>query len=321
MDKTIGVHHEWGALKEVIIGIGDTLAWPSYDEKVSFIYDPTYIDLMKQYGGKKAMEVDPKATQTVMLQINGLASTLEEKGIIVHRPKPLDAMETQYMGYVQQGQMQLYARDPILVISNHVIETALKVPMRAKERYGLRAILKERLKGSDANYVALPAVSPNFGEDEIYLEGGDVLLNGRDIYVGNSGRGSNPAGIAWLQNYLGDNYRVHEIKLSNAFEHLDCVLALLRPGLGIIYSKGILSELPKSLQGWDFIEVTEDEVKRLAANAFVLDDQTAIIDSQHHRIAEELRARGHKIIELPYDQVATWGGAFRCSHHPLRRES
>lgn len=320
--RMIEVNHEWGNLKEVIVGIGDDLVIPNYARSVSFIYDSKYSDLMKEYGGRNAMDVDPETTEEVIGQINGLAKVLEDRGVIVHRTHRLTKPEEkEYLEDVQKGRMFLYARDPILVIGNNVIETAIKIPMRAKERYAIRPILKERLNNSTANYVAVPAVSPAFGEEGIYLEGGDVLLNGYEIYVGNSGRGSNKAGIEWLQKYLGPKYKVYEIKISPKFEHLDCVLSLPRPRLGVICREAILSELPKSIKDWDFIEVSVAEAKKLGANLFVLDEKTCIVDKQHHRIAEELRQRGQEVIVLPYDKVATWGGGFRCSHHPLRRES
>ena len=320
-EREVSVHHEWGKLREAIVGRGDELVIPSYSAAVSFIYDPEYLDMMKEYGGRRASEVDPQSTKKLIEQIEGLVRVLEERGIIVHRPHHLTPEEMKYMEDVQKGSMFIFARDPVLVIGNNVIETAIKIPMRAKERYGIRPILRKRLKNSNARYVAVPAVSPAFSKDGIYLEGGDVLLNGYDIYVGNSGRGSNNAGIEWLQEYLGPRYRVQEVKLEPKWEHLDCVLSLVRPGLGVIHRDGIVGELPESIRDWDYVEVNEDEARRLAVNLLVLDDKTVIIDRQHHRIGEELRKRGVEVIEIPYDEVATWGGAFRCSHHPLLRES
>jgi len=320
-ENEISVHHEWGKLEEVIVGIGEDLVMPSYSEYVSFIYDPKYIDMMKKYGGMKAADIEPKSTKEAIQQINRLAKVLKDRGIIVHRSHRLKPQEKKYLEYVQKGSMFFFARDPILVIGNNVIETALKVPMRAKERYALRPILRKRLKKSSANYVSMPVVSPEFGKGGMYLEGGDVLLNGYEIYVGNSGRASNSAGIKWLQNLLGPKYKVHEIKLSPEFEHLDCVLSLPRPGLMVICKDGIKGKLPKSIRDWDAIEVSIAEAKKLGSNLFVIDEKTCIVDTQHHRIAEELRKRGQEVIEIPYAQVATWGGAFRCSHHPLRRKS
>lgn len=320
-EKKISVHHEWGKLEEVIVGIGEDLVIPSYSEYASFIYDPKYIDMMKEYGGVKAMELEPEQTKEAIKQINRLAEVLKDKGIIVHRSHLLKSQEKKCLEYVQKGSMLFFARDPVLVIGSNIIEAALKVPMRAKERYAIRPILKECLKGNSVGYIAVPPVSPAFGEEGIYLEGGDVLLNGYEIYVGNSGRASNKAGIEWLQNFLGPKYKVIEVKLSSEFEHLDCVLSLPRPGLMLICKDGITGELPETIRGWDAIEVNIAEAKKLGANILVIDEKSCIVDIQHHRIAEELRKKGQEVIEIPYGQVATWGGALRCSHHPLRRRS
>ena len=109
--------------------------------------------------------------------------------------------------------------------------------------------------------------------------------------------------------------------MSSEFEHLDCVLALARPGLGVRCKEGFVSELPESIRDWDYVEVTKEEAKKLGANLLVLDDRTVIMDKQHHRIGQELEKRGVEVIEIPYDLVASSGGGLRCSHHPLVRES
>ena len=249
-EPAVSVNHEWGKLTEVVIGRGDTLRMPGYSKYVDFIYDPQYLEKMKQNGGKDAMDLEPELTKKVIAQIDNLADVLQKRGIKVHRPAPLDPAQSQFMDYVQKGRMQLYARDPMLVIGNNVFETALKVPMRAKERFGLRPILRELFEKRGAKFVAMPMPDPSFPDDGIYIEGGDVQLNGYEIYVGNSGRGSSKAGIAWLQQQLGPKYKVIEVPLDSAWEHLDCVLALLKPGLGLIYRPGFKGELPEAIRDW-----------------------------------------------------------------------
>jgi N-dimethylarginine dimethylaminohydrolase len=44
-----------------------------------------------------------------------------------------------------------------------------------------------------------------------YREGGDVLLDGEDIYVGISGKASDRNGAAWLAGFFGPGYRVHPL--------------------------------------------------------------------------------------------------------------
>lgn len=320
-NKLIGVHHEWGKLKEVIVGIGDDLAYPSYNEAVSFFYEPEHIEGMKLYGGVDASEIDPEGVQEAKAQIDNLARVLDSLGIIVHRSHRLAPEEMKYLEYVQKGSVFLYARDLVLVIDTNVIETAISLPFGEKVRYAIRPILLQRLPGSNAKYAAMPAPSPVFNRDQIFLEGGDVLLNGYDIYVGISGNASTPEGVAWLRQYLGPTYRVHIVKMTGEFQHLDCALSLVRPGLGVRCPDAFAGELPESIRNWDFIDVSAEEAKRLAANIMILDDNTVIIDKQHHRIGEELKKRGEVVIEIPYDKVASWGGGFRCSHHPLVRES
>jgi N-dimethylarginine dimethylaminohydrolase len=297
----ISVNHEWGRLKEVIVGIGDGLIMPGYSDKVSFIYDKKFIESMKKYSGKPAAEIEPEASAKVIEQIDNLAKTLEGMGVKVHRPRLLNTAESGYLKYVQAGQMQLYARDPILVIGHTIIETSLKVPMRAKEKFPIRDIITERLKNTrgEARFLAMPSPDPDFSEEGMYFEGGDVLLNGYEIYVGNSGRGSNRAGIDWLQDVLGPKYKVHEIKISPEFEHLDCVLSLPCPGLMVICKEAITGELPPSIRKWDAIEVSIEEAKRLGANLLVVDKNTCSVDKQHHRVAEEQKKRGKKVTERP----------------------
>jgi len=58
--------------------------------------------------------------------------------------------------------------------------------------------------------------------------------------------------------------------------------------------EAILSESPESIRDWDYIEAGVGKAKRSGADLFVLDKKTCAVDTQHHRIAEELRKEGKK---------------------------
>jgi N-dimethylarginine dimethylaminohydrolase len=45
------------------------------------------------------------------------------------------------------------------------------------------------------------------------------------------------------------------------------------------------------------------------------------IGVHHEWLAEELTKYGQKVVNTRYDVVSLWGGSFRCSHHPLVRDS
>jgi N-dimethylarginine dimethylaminohydrolase len=321
-NKGVSVNHEWGKLEEVILGTAESLTIPGYFRTIDFGfgYDPGKREWIMKYGGSPLEEADPREFREVKHQIDTLATVLEDRGIRVHRPEPskLTPEEMAFMADMQKGSSFLFSRDPTIVIGNRIIEASLKLPMRAKETFTARRIIRTILKEGEAEYTAVPSVSPAFTDDGIYLEGGDVILNGSEIYVGNSGNASSEAGIEWLQNYLGSEYNVQEIKMKD-YQHLDRVLSLIRPGLGLICPEAIVGELPASLKDWDFIQVPPEEARKLACNVLVLDKQTVIIDERFTWLGEELRKRGEIVIEIPYHAVTEFGGGFRSSHHPIRR--
>ncbi|MBW2636716.1 MAG: amidinotransferase [Deltaproteobacteria bacterium] len=273
-----------------------------------------------KYGGVPLEEADPAKYKKVKHQIETLAKVHEDRGIRVHRPEPsrLTPEELAFMSDLQKGSTFLFSRDPTIVIGSRIIEASLKLPMRAKETFTARRIIRTILEEGSAKYAAVPSVTPAFEDDGIYLEGGDIILNGSDSYVGNSGNASSRAGIEWLQNYLGFEYDVQEINFKD-FQHLDCVLSLIRPGLGLICPEAIVGELPPSLADWEFIPVPLEEARKLACNVLILDEQTVIIDERFGWLGEELRKRGEAVIELPFYAVTEFGGGFRSSHHPIRR--
>jgi len=325
----VQVHHEWGALKEVICGI------PFFKIPVKLpahIYNYTPeegIKFMEANAGKKLEEASFDLYKATSQQMDALVDILKRLGIKVHRPKPLIDIELNYLDNIfKPSAIQFFPRDPILVIGNRFIETELQMPLRRRERFGVRRSLDKRLAKSNAQVISMLPAEPSL-EDENgewgpgpFLEGGDTFLLGKNIYVGVSGNASNSAGVKWLQHYLGDSYRVHEIKLTKKFLHLDCCLATPREGLAIICREAFVDGLPEFLSGWDLIEVSfEDAKEKLGCNGLVIDDKTIIIADSLPHLAKELRGAGQEVIEMPFDAVYQYGGAFRCWHHPLIRES
>ena len=125
---------------------------------------------------------------------------------------------------------QLFARDGMIVVGDHVIDASLRLRCRQRERFGLRPVIQRMVAQRGARWSSVPFGSPA-AVDGPFLEGGDVLLNGRQIYVGMSGCASDMAGIDWLQALLGSDYRVIPVALRSNVLHLDCALALIKPGL------------------------------------------------------------------------------------------
>jgi glycine amidinotransferase len=320
----IGVHHEWGTLKEAVVGTAVSLRVPNWSEEYEFL-TPEIQNFIKDNQGKLLKEADPQLFEQSVNQMNDLVALLESRGVVVHRAKPLTPDEEKFMAVYKAGVQQCFTRDPILVIGNNVIETSMREFERRKERFGIRRSIQERLVNSNANWVSMPQAAPVTGTTGYgpgpFLEGGDVLLVGRDIYAGYSGHGSNLVGIQWLAKFLGPEYRVHPIRLKRGFLHLDVVMSLPRPGLAIVCREAFMDGLPDFLDSWDLIDVSVEDTTRLACNGLVLDQKTFLYAEEHEWLAEELTRHCHDVVTVRYDTVSLWGGSFRCSHHPLIRES
>jgi N-dimethylarginine dimethylaminohydrolase len=156
------------------------------------------------------------------------------------------------------------------------------------------------------------------------LEGGDIAVMGKDILVGVNREiksASNDWGVRWLQQYLGDSYRVQAVPLTAGVLHLDDGFAAVREGLAIILREQFAEGLPKPLRDWEFVEVSRWEaLNYLAGNGMVLGPSEIIIDERLPKVAEALARHGVTVHTIAYDAVTPWSGGLRCSHHPIIRE-
>ncbi len=326
LTQEIRVHHEWGKLREAVVGLPAGRFPRSIPPSGLNTMPASTIAFIEQHRGKLLSEADPELFRRGIDQVNAAMRLLESRGITVHQARQLEPHEDAYLADLVDGSVQHFVRDPIIVIGNNFIEAEPFTAFRRKERFGIRRALRERLEHSNARIVSLPPAIPA-GEDQYwgpgpFLEGGDVFLLGRDIYVGNSGNASNALGINWLRRFLGSGYQVHEVPLNKGFLHLDCVLVTPRPGLALICKAGFPAGLPKFLQGWELIEVSaEDAANQLACNALILDEKTILVAEELPDLANALAKAGQEVLTTPFDAVYMWGGAFRCWHHPLVRDS
>jgi glycine amidinotransferase len=251
--------------------------------------------------------------------VEALAELVAREGVTIHRPERLKGEERTFMAPNGEG-AQLYPRDPMIVVGNHVIDASLRLKCRQRERYGLRSLIQKMAAGRGARWSSVPLGSPGC-VDGPFLEGGDVLLNGFEIYVGMSGCASDMAGIDWLQARLGERYRVIPVALRSNVLHLDCALGLIKPGVLVWCPEKLIDGLPMSLRGWDAIVVSKDEANLLATNGLILEEGRIIVDADNGRVIDQLRERKVDVIPLPFDGPIGCGGGLRCAHHPLLRES
>lgn len=327
--RGVGVHHEWDRLTEAVVGRPLDFAFPSDPEgtQAALSFLPRgFGELGRHAAGRRWSQADPDGYARCAAQLDALSAFLTARGVLVHRPTELTEAEQSLFAELSQVSLQIFVRDPMIVIGDTVIEASLRLPHRFKERFGLRHLMADMVRRG-ARRSVVPPGSPlplqQVAQAEgPYLEGGDVMLFGPDILVGagQGGFATDDAGIDWLRRELGDEYRVHRIPLHPRVLHLDDGLAAVREGLAIAARAQFVDGLPPVIADWDIIDVGLDEaLERLVANVLVLAPGEVILDSRALGLAEQLTRHDVTVHTLDFDAVTPFAGGFRCSHHPVHR--
>ena len=322
MPNRIGAYNEWGHLREAVIGIEDdtivadyvsALQWETKEARTSF----------KKHGGMRAIVIDTARLKRLRRQIEAHVKLLKKLGVKVYRAGRIRFKEEkEYLTGVQRGNMLFGGADFFRVIGNNVILlNSFRLPFRRKQVFIARPIIESLIKGCDVRYAATPPPSPHYRKDDLYLENGDIMVDGYNVYVGLSGNASSPAGAAWLQQFLGSKYKVYTIKLSPKTLHIDCVCSLTRKGL-LTYYPDFVGELPKPLKKWDKVKVykVKGEDEAFGANTLTINEKRVVVSMQYKRVADEYIKRGIEVIFEPLDATIEYGSGPRCLTAVLRRD-
>ncbi|MDY0293788.1 MAG: hypothetical protein RBQ77_04380 [Candidatus Methanomethylophilaceae archaeon] len=337
--SSVHVDYEYGKLEEVIVGVpygmNPSLEAPWLEDALR-VLTPEEAEYARSTAGMVWKEmVDPRTgrTETEMLESENaeFIGVLEDLGVKVYRPFEITPgfIEENYGGEILvNGYSQTFPRDNMAVIGNNVIEFNLRTPIRKTDISGFREILREKCDRT-VRWFSMPHTEPlsSGGDDGTpRLEGGDVMVLGRTILVGNTMNpsvGSNAAGAEWLRSVLGPDYEVVRVPLSDRILHLDCVLSVPRHGLAIICPDAFTEGVPEALRGWDLIPVTLEDATLLAVNGIPFDESTYIMswnDNNDNSVLKgELERRGITVRMVYFNTHNDSGGSLRCATQPLVR--
>ena len=135
---------------------------------------------IEKNAGRRLEECAPELNEQFVRQVNGIIEILKSRGIVVHQVKKHIPSEEAFLAEMNDTVLQTYPRDPMLVIGNRFIETAMFEPNRRKERFAIRRTIGERLANSNARIISMPEPEPLPADENgkygpgPFLEGGDV---------------------------------------------------------------------------------------------------------------------------------------------------
>jgi len=151
-----------------------------------------------------------------------------------------------------------------------------------------------------------------------HIEGGDVLIDSKTIFVGVSSRTSLQA-IAQLQIEL-PTYEVVPIPFNSKYLHLDCVFNILSPTQALIFPPAFNPETLEFLsKRYQLIEVSEEEQNTAGTNVLSIGHKKLFSLASNTQVNGNMRANGYEVIEVDFSEIIKAEGAFRCCTLPIER--
>ncbi|GEN55438.1 dimethylarginine dimethylaminohydrolase family protein [Halobacillus faecis] len=150
------------------------------------------------------------------------------------------------------------------------------------------------------------------------IEGGDVVVDGTRVWVGETQRTSRQA-IRELQSRLPD-HQVIPVPLRRDILHLDCVFNMIDESTVILYPPAFTKNSLKAITArYKVIEVTEQEQFTMGPNVLSIGNRKVISLPHNESLNAQLKGNGFHVIPVDLSEIIKSGGSFRCCTLPLKR--
>ena len=345
-------YNEWDPLLEVVVGNVIGAEKMAYEPSLGAYFDQEP-DARSFSGGHWEEDEIAEAQK----QLDGLASILVERGIVVRRPEPFQGNSTITTPDFVASHPNSFAcpRDVLFVVGDLIVEAPMAQRGRFFEYRGYRQIMLRHFS-SGGRWLACPKpflrdrdFAPDYTttEQPFHPENHPVLLTddpcfdaasftrcGRDIFW-QPDMVSNAAGAQWLRQAIGTEYRIHRVEFDDRYpQHIDTTLVPLRPKLAMINPERpprgdtlhiferngwVLIKPPPSIRA-GLPAPARDVSNWISMNVLVLDPQTVIVEEAEYPLANFLEGYGFRAIRVPFDKVYKFGGGFHCCTVDLRRD-
>ncbi|MGD2040945.1 MAG: serine/threonine protein kinase [Anaerolineae bacterium] len=279
--------NEWDSLKHVIVGRpdGTMMAAPEPAQIMGF---PDAGVAIGEWGPLPA-DLTEQATE----QMDALAKMMEERGIRVDRPTPLDfGQKVQTPDWEQDSMFGcMPPRDVLMVVGHEILEATMGQRSRWYEYLCYRPLLEQYFQ-EDPNFVWEAAPKPRLSdasyvenywhnwynvwtyeektermeklqfqltEKEPIFDAADIIRFGKDLFMQRSAI-TNAAGVEWLRRHFEPKgFRVHEVAFGGTVQpwHIDCTVFAPREGV-LVQNPDWLPLRPEfhelfKINGWEIV--------------------------------------------------------------------
>ena len=261
-----------------------------------FLCEPQYMEIKEVINDVQKKYIKDNIDRSLALsQHKQFEQTLREAGIEVIKLKPS-----------KDHPEQVFTRDIGFTLGNHLFISEMANPIRQGEE----KVLAEWMKEHDITYKKLSNHS---------IEGGDVIVDGKRVFIGISHRTSQNA-IQDLQSELPD-FEIIPIPFNPKYLHLDCVFNILSPKDALIYPDALDQETFEHLSSmYHLIEVSEQEQFSMGTNVLSIGQNRVLSLPVNRGVNDQMRKHGYEVLEVDFSEIIKSGGSFRCCSMPIVRQ-
>ena len=218
--------------------------------------------------------------------------------------------------YCESTKYQMFVRDPFIVIDNKILLCNMKEEIRKNE---LKTINKLLTKINNDNIMKM--------DNDIYIEGGDIIIHNNILFVGQNGGRTNKKGVDYLIKFFSDKYQIITLNMINPdnyipWVHLDCLFNPISSNTALVYENGFDEESLLLLKKYfdNIIYINKKEQSELAINVFSIGNNIVIMQKRHDSLIKKVMELGFnvEIINI-YDSINEKGFT-RCLTCPLERK-
>ena len=264
--------------------------------KKVFLCEPQYMEIKEVINDVQKQYINDNIDRSLALsQHKQFEQTLKEAGIEVIKLKPS-----------KDHPEQVFTRDIGFTLGNHLFISEMANPIRQGEE----KVLAEWMKEHDITYKKLSNHS---------IEGGDVIVDGKRVFIGISHRTSQNA-IQDLQSELPD-FEIIPIPFNPKYLHLDCVFNILSSKDALIYPDALDQETFEHLSSmYHLIEVSEQEQFSMGTNVLSIGQNRVLSLPVNRGVNDQMRKHGYEVLEVDFSEIIKSGGSFRCCSMPIVRQ-
>jgi len=256
-----------------------------------------------------------------------LMDQLIEAGVEVLNVRDLIAAQPEITQQIDHCPNLVFVRDSSTMTSEGAMLFRMGLPSRQRETPIIQAALE-----SLGITLVLKMESP-----QCFEGGGFALLDNRAAVAGLCDRSTQGA-LTMMGDYLLEERLIElwiELQMPPGSIHIDGEFAEL-PGKVAISYPAVLNKVPTLFrtrserwegnfitwlkeEGWDILEITEQECHNMAANFLTVANDLAFHYTGNPRVMKEVRKRGIDIVQIPGEEMQKANGGIHCMTCPILR--